>query len=390
MSTLHGRWEAVMMENYGTPPVALVSGRGARVVDDAGNEYLDMVAGIAVNSLGHAHPDLVAALVEQASILGHTSNLAITQPAVRLAERLVALADPSGARGGRVFFCNSGAEANEAAFKLSRLTGRTRVVATEGGFHGRTMGSLALTGQSSKREPFLPLPGDVTFVPFDDAAAIAAAVDDDTAAVIVEPIQGENGVVPCSEGYLAAVADAAASHGALFIVDEVQTGIARTGEWFGFQHHGVRPDVITLAKGLAGGVPIGACIAFADAASLFTPGSHGSTFGGNPFSAAAANAVLDVIERDGLIERVRQLSLRLRSALLAMPRVSAVRGMGLMLGVVLDGEIAKTVEAQAREAGLLVNAPAAHVIRLVPPLVLTDEDEELFVTKFAEVLAGQS
>lgn len=377
-----------MMDNYGTPPIALVTGQGARVFDDAGNEYLDMVAGIAVNALGHAHPDLIAAISGQASVLGHTSNLAITEPGVHLAERLVAIADPSGTRGGRVFFCNSGAEANEAAFKLARLTGKTHVVATEGGFHGRTMGSLALTGQSAKREPFLPLPGDVTFVAYDDIAAMAAAVTSDTAAIIVEPIQGEGGVVPCSPGYLAAVQEVANRFGALFIVDEVQTGIGRTGDWFAFQRDDVRPDVITLAKGLAGGVPIGACIAFGDAALFFKPGSHGSTFGGNPFSAAAANAVLDVIERDGLLQRVRKVGAQLTTALAGMDGVKEVRGAGLMLGVVLEDDRAKDVEIAARAAGILVNAPAPNVIRLVPPLVITDDDVASFIDTFAAVLRG--
>ena len=386
--TMTDRWNAVMMENYGTPPIAIVSGRGAWVVDDADREYLDFVAGIAVNALGHAHPALVEAIGTQAATLGHTSNLAIHEPGVRLAERLVALADPSGTRGGRVFFCNSGAEANEAAFKLSRLSGKTKVIAMEGGFHGRTMGALALTGQPGKSDPFRPLPGEVVFVPFGDVEALESAIDEHTAAVFVEPIQGEGGVVTTAPGYLEQVQRITHAAGALFVVDEVQTGIGRTGSWFAFQHEDVQPDVITLAKGLAGGVPIGAVIAFGSSATAFQPGSHGSTFGGNPFSTAAANAVLDVIEQEELIARAATLHAAIAGVVAQMPHVSQVRGKGLMIGIVLDADNAKDVEVACREAGVLVNAPAPNVIRIVPPLVTTDDDVSRFLATFGQVLEG--
>ena len=380
------RWQGSMSDNYGTPPVALVRGQGARVWDVDGVEYLDLVAGIAVNALGHAHPAVVEAVTRQVATLGHTSNLAVHEPGVLLAERLLALLDPAGARGGRVFFCNSGAEANEAAFKLSRLTGRTRVVAAVDSFHGRTMGALALTGQPAKREPFEPLPGDVAFVPFGDPVALANAVDPLTAAVFLEPVQGEAGVVPAPAGFLAAAEAVARQHGALLVLDEVQTGIGRTGTWFAHQSEGVTPDVVTLAKGLGGGLPIGAMVALGGAAELFTPGSHGSTFGGNPVSCAAALAVLDTIEAEGLLERAGALGARLATELAAHPQVSHVRGRGLMLGVVLTSPIAKSVEAEARARGVLINATGPSVIRLVPPLVLTDADVDLLLHRWPTII----
>ncbi len=381
-----GRWQGSMSDNYGTPPVALVRGQGARVWDVDGVEYLDLVAGIAVNALGHAHPAVVEAVTRQVATLGHTSNLAVHEPGVLLAERLLALLDPAGARGGRVFFCNSGAEANEAAFKLSRLTGRTRVVAAVDSFHGRTMGALALTGQPAKREPFEPLPGDVAFVPFGDPVALANAVDPLTAAVFLEPVQGEAGVVPAPAGFLAAAEAVARQHGALLVLDEVQTGIGRTGTWFAHQSEGVTADVVTLAKGLGGGLPIGAMVALGGAAELFTPGSHGSTFGGNPVSCAAALAVLDTIEAEGLLERAGALGARLATELAAHPQVSHVRGRGLMLGVVLTSPIAKSVEAEARARGVLINATGPSVIRLVPPLVLTDADVDLLLHRWPTII----
>ncbi len=299
------RWQAVMQDNYGTPPVTLVSGQGSWVTDDGGRRYLDLLGGIAVNALGHAHPAIVAAVSEQVRTLGHTSNLAITLPALQLCERLALIADPMG--GARVFLCNSGAEANEAAFKLVRLTGRTRMVAAANGFHGRTMGALALTGQPAKADPFRPLPGEVDFVPYGDVEALRAAVDEQTAAIILEPIQGEAGVVVPPEGYLVAARRIADDVGALLILDEVQTGIGRTGRWLAHhapEHHGIRPDVITLAKGLGGGLPIGAMIRLGHPNTPeFTPGSHGSTFGGNPISAAAALSVLDTITSRGPVHQ---------------------------------------------------------------------------------------
>ena len=378
------RWQSALMDNYGTPALMLVRGEGARVWDDEGREYVDLVAGIAVNALGHADPRLVAAVTEQLTTLGHTSNLAATEPAIALAERLVgAFDDPTA----RVFFCNSGAEANEAAFKLTRLTGRGTVVVADRGFHGRTMGSLALTAQPAKADPFRPLPGDVRVVPYGDAAALADAVDDTVAAVFLEPIQGESGVVVPPAGYLAAARAAADAAGALLVLDEVQTGVGRTGAWFAHQHEEVRPDVVTLAKGLAGGLPIGACIAAGPAAALFTPGSHGSTFGGNPISTRAALAVLDAIEADGLLDRAKSLGARLADELVTRSggMVVHVRGRGLMLAAVLGAPPAPRapeVERAARAAGLLVNAIGSDVIRVVPPLTLSDDDVDVALDRW--------
>ena len=376
------RWRGSVMDTYGTPAVALVRGEGARVWDADGRDYVDLLAGIAVNALGHAHPAVVGAIAAQAAVLGHTSNLAISPPAVDLAERLLALLDPGGTRGGRVFFCNSGAEANEAALKLTRRTGRRRIVVAERSFHGRTMGALALTAQPAKQDPFRPLPGDVVAVPFGDADALAAAVTDDTAAVFLEPIQGEGGVIPAPSGYLAAARAACDTHGALLILDEVQTGIGRTGVWFAHQSDGVLPDVVTMAKGLGGGLPIGACVAFGDAVHLLGPGSHGSTFGGNPISCAAALAVLDTIAEDNLLDRVSRVESRLRDIVSLTPIVDHVRGRGLLLGAVLTGPYAAEVEMRARESGLLVNAVAPDVIRLAPPLTLTDADLALVAVRW--------
>ncbi|MBV8967044.1 MAG: acetylornithine transaminase, partial [Mycobacteriaceae bacterium] len=277
------RWAAVMMDNYGTPPLALASGQGAVVTDVDGTAYLDLLGGIAVNVLGHRHPAVIEAVTRQLNTLGHTSNLYMHEPGIALAEMLVALLGAESET--RVFFCNSGAEANEVAFKLSRLTGRTKLVAAHEAFHGRTMGSLALTGQPSKRAPFAPLPGEVVHVPYGDGDALAAAVTDETAAVFLEPIMGESGVVVPPEGYLAAAREITANHGVLLVLDEVQTGMGRTGTFFAHQHDGITPDVVTLAKGLGGGLPIGACLAIGPAADLMTPGLHGSTFGGNPICA---------------------------------------------------------------------------------------------------------
>jgi acetylornithine aminotransferase len=379
------RWQAVMQDNYGTPPVTVVSGQGSWVTDDGGRRYLDLLGGIAVNALGHAHPAIVAAVSEQVRTLGHTSNLAITLPALRLCERLAMIADPMG--GARVFLCNSGAEANEAAFKLVRLTGRTRMVAATNGFHGRTMGALALTGQPAKADPFRPLPGEVDFVPYGDVEALSAAVDEQTAAIILEPIQGEAGVVVPPIGYLVAARRIADDVGALLILDEVQTGIGRTGRWLAHQapeHGGIRPDVITLAKGLGGGLPIGAMIRLGHPTTPeFTPGSHGSTFGGNPISAAAALAVLDTITAENLFTNATERGEQFRDGLGPLEGVVEVRGAGLLLGVVLGDPIAKVVEAAARAAGVLVNAAAPDVVRLAPPLNLTADEAAHGVQRLA-------
>jgi acetylornithine aminotransferase len=382
------RWTEVMLPSYGEPTLTLVRGDGATVWDDAGNSYVDLVAGIAVNALGHAHPAVVEAVGRQVATLGHTSNLVANEPSLRLAERLLAL---SG-RDGRVFFANSGAEANEAAFKMARRTGRPDVVAADGAFHGRTMGALALTGQPAKRAPFEPLPGGVSFVPYGDAAALTAAVDGSTAAVVLEPVLGEGGVVPAPAGYLETAREVTRANGALLVLDEVQTGIGRTGAWFAHQAAGVEPDVLTLAKGLGGGLPVSACLAFGDAAMLLQPGQHGTTFGGNPVSCAAALAVLDTIEADGLLERAESLGKALSAGItgLGHPLVATVRGAGLMLGIVLTAPVAAEVEAAARRHGFLVNAVAPDVVRLVPPLVLTDTQADSFLTALPEVLGAVS
>jgi acetylornithine/N-succinyldiaminopimelate aminotransferase len=389
-AVLQQRWSAVMMNNYGVPPVALASGDGAVVTDVDGKSYLDLLGGIAVNILGHRHPAVIAAVTEQLSTLCHTSNLYATEPGIALAEALVALL---GAEA-RVFLCNSGTEAVELAFKLSRLTGRTRLVAAQDAFHGRTMGSLALTGQPAKQAPFEPLPGDVTHVPYGDVDALAAAVSDDTAAVFLEPIMGECGVVVPPDGYLAAARDITARHGALLVLDEVQTGMGRTGTFFAHQHDGITPDVVTLAKGLGGGLPIGACLAVGPAAELLTPGLHGSTFGGNPVCAAAALAVLRVLAADDLVRRAEVLGKSLRHGIesLGHPLVDHVRGRGLLCGVVLTAPIAKDVEIAARSGGFLINAAAPEVIRLAPPLIITEHQIDTFITALPGILdtAGET
>ncbi|CAJ1502549.1 acetylornithine transaminase [[Mycobacterium] burgundiense] len=381
---LQRRWSAVMMDNYGTPPLALASGAGAVVTDPDGKSYLDLLGGIAVNLLGHRHPAVIEAVTSQLNTLGHTSNLYATEPGIALAEALVD--HLGGEHRARVFFCNSGTEANEVAFKMTRLTGRTKLVAAQGAFHGRTMGSLALTGQPTKQAPFAPLPGDVTHVPYGDVDALAAAVDDDTAAVFLEPIMGEGGVVVPPPGYLTAARDLTAEHGALLALDEVQTGLGRTGAFFAHQHDGITPDIVTLAKGLGGGLPIGACIGIGAAADLMTPGLHGSTFGGNPVCTAAALAVLRTLRADDLITRAEVLGKTLSHGIeeIGHPLVSHVRGRGLLLGVVLHEAKAKAVESAARSAGFLVNAAAADVVRLAPPLIVTEEQ----LGGFLEALPG--
>ncbi|MCL7429210.1 acetylornithine transaminase [Streptomyces sp. YS415] len=382
---LTARWQGALMNNYGTPRLALVRGEGTRLWDADGRQYLDFVGGIATNALGHAHPAVVEAVSRQIASLGHVSNLFMAEPPVALAERLLQLFG----RDGRVFFCNSGAEANEAVFKLGRLTGRTHMVATHGGFHGRTMGALALTGQPAKQDPFLPLPGDVTHVPYGDAQALAAAVTEDTAFVIIEPVQGENGVVVPPPGYLKAARAITAATGALLVLDEVQTGIGRTGHWFEYQaHEGVLPDVVTLAKQLGGGLPLGATVAFGRAAELLRPGQHGTTFGGNPVACAAGLAVLDTIENEGLLENVKRQSEKLRDGIESAghPLVSHVRGAGLLLGIVLTEPLAPRVQQAAQDAGLLVNAPAPDVVRLMPPLNLGDDEVDAFLRALPGVL----
>jgi len=386
MTNLSNRWSESIMDTYGTPAVALVRGEGAVVWDTDGKSYVDMLGGLAVNALGHAHPAVLAAVNRQLGTLGHVSNLYLTEPPVALAEALLARAG----RPGRVFFANSGAEANETAFKLSRRTGRTHVVAAVGGFHGRTMGALALTGQPAKADPFRPLPGEVTHVPFGDVDALAAAVGDTTAMVLLEPIQGESGVVVPPAGYLAAAREITAARGALLALDEVQTGIGRTGHWFAHQADGVAPDVVTLAKGLGGGLPIGACLAFGDAASLLGPGTHASTFGGNPVCCAAALAVLETISAENLLDHVKRTGERLRRGVEALghPLVAGVRGMGLLLAVALTEPVAPAVVDALRGAGFLTNAVAPDAVRLAPPLILTAEQADAFLAALPSALEG--
>ena len=384
MTGLLDRWRAVMMDNYGTPPLALASGQGAVVTDVDGKTYLDLLGGIAVNILGHRHPAISEAVAAQLDTLGHVSNLYATEPGVALAEQLVAhLGTPA-----RVLFCNSGAEANETAFKITRLTGRTRLVAAQNSFHGRTMGALALTGQPAKRAPFEPLPGHVTHVPFGDAEALAAAVTDETAAVFLEPIMGEGGVVVPPDGYLAAAREITARHGALLAIDEVQTGVGRTGAFYAHSHDGITPDIVTLAKGLGGGLPIGACLAVGPTADLMTPGMHGSTFGGNPVCTAAAIAVLRVLRDENLVNQAGMLGKQLQDGIdsLHHPLVDYVRGRGLLRGIVLTAPHAKAVEAAARDAGFLVNAATPEVIRLAPPLIITAGQIESFLAALPGIL----
>jgi acetylornithine/N-succinyldiaminopimelate aminotransferase len=375
------RWNAVMMNNYGTPPIALASGSGVRVTDVDGSEYLDFIGGIAVSALGHAHPAIVDAVTAQVATIAHTSNLAMHDPGLKLAEKLQSLL---GVDSARVFFANDGTEANECAIKMVRLYGRSvdpsgqrvTVVSTENSFHGRTLGSLAITGNPSKREPFEPLPGPVTFVEYGDIEALKAAVDDSVAAVFLEPTQGEGGVVPAPSGYLQAAREFCDAAGALLVIDEVQSGIGRTGQWFASLAAGVTPDIITLAKGLGGGLPIGACIGLGKAAPLLTPGSHGSTFGGNPVSCAAALAVLRTIEQDGLLAQVTANATVLEAGLRSIDSslVADIRGSGLWWGVALNTDVAGAIENAARAHGLLVNAVKPNVLRLAPPLIVTGDD----------------
>ncbi|MGW0021535.1 acetylornithine transaminase [Rhodococcus sp. NPDC003382] len=383
-SDLQERWAHSLMHNYGVPKVALVAGDGAIVTDADGKQYLDLLGGIAVNSLGHRHPAIIEAVTAQLNQLGHVSNLYASPPVLELAERLLA----HFGHEGRVFFCNSGTEANEAAFKIARLTGRPKIIAAEKAFHGRTMGALALTGQPDKRAPFEPMPAGVEFVPYGDIAALEAAVDENTAAVFLEPIMGESGVVVPPEGYLAAARRITTEKGALLVLDEVQTGIARTGTFFAHQAAGVVPDVMTLAKGLGGGLPIGAVVATGPAAELFQPGKHGTTFGGNPVCAAAALAVLRTIDEQNLLDHVNSVGKHLATGIeeLGHPLVDHVRGSGLLLGVVLTDPKSAAVEAAARDAGYLVNAAAPDVIRLAPPLILTEDQADGFVAALPAIL----
>ncbi|MGM7699382.1 acetylornithine transaminase [Microbacterium sp. A84] len=375
--------------NAGDRLALLTRGEGSYLWDGDGKRHLDFLAGIAVTSLGHAHPVFVEAISKQAAILSHVSNYFATPPQLELAARLKRLA--GAGIDGRVFFSNSGAEANEAAFKLARLHGgaeRPRILALDSAFHGRTMGSLALTAKKAYRAPFEPMPGGVEHIPA-TVEALEAALDDRVAAVFVEPIQGEAGVVELPEGYLAAARALTLKHGALLIVDEIQTGAGRTGAWFGFTHEGITPDAITLAKGIGGGFPIGALVTFGSASALLTPGSHGSTFGGNPLGTAVANAVLAEIENAGLVENAATRGAQLRTLIegLDSELVDAVRGRGLLLGVALTAPVAGDVVAAAQERGLIINAANPSTVRIAPALNIGDAEIEEFQTLFSAALA---
>ncbi|WP_020577489.1 acetylornithine transaminase [Actinopolymorpha alba] len=382
------RFDDALMPTYGTPPVALARGEGCRVWDVDGNAYLDFIAGIAVSSLGHAHPALVDAVSRQVATIAHTSNLFLHQPEILLAEKLLGLLQQEA----RVFFTNSGTEANEAAFKLVRRhangTSRNYVVAAENGFHGRTMGALALTGKAAIREPFAPYGVDVRFVPYGDVDALKAAVTDECAGVFLEPTQGEAGVVPPPDGYLTAAREFCDATGAVLVLDEIQSGIGRTGTWFAHQHEGVRPDVLTLAKGLGGGLPIGACIGVGTFGQTFGKGDHGSTFGGNPVACAAALAVLDTIEKDGLLAHVVTVGEQLASGIAAIqhPLLAGVRGQGLWRAVVLTQPKSGEVQKAAQDAGFLVNAVQPDAVRLAPPLIVTAEQVQAFLDRLPGIL----
>ena len=373
----------VMMRSAPAPLAVLSHGRGARVWDVEGKEYLDFLAGIAVNALGHAHPAFVEAVSGQAAKVAHVSNYFATQPQLELAERLTRLTG-----GDRVFLCNSGAEAIEAAVKLARLTGKPRILALQNAFHGRTMGSLSLTGKPALRAPFEPLVPGVEHLPSTIEALEEALAAGDVAALVVEPIKGEAGVVELPEGYLRAARELTRVHGALLILDEIQTGAGRTGDWFAFQHEGIVPDAVALAKGIGGGFPIGALVTFGEASTLFGPGHHGSTFGGNPLAAAAANAVLGEIERAGLVEnaRTRGAELRARVELIGSPLVTDIQGRGLLLGIGLSQPVAGIVASRALDRGLIVNAANENRIRLAPPLIVGDEELHEFTRLFTEAI----
>jgi acetylornithine aminotransferase len=380
------RRDDVLMATYARPPLALVRGEGSTVYDADGRAYLDLIAGIAVCLLGHGHPKVVEAVTGQLSTLGHTSNLYATEPAVALAEKLLGLLGPAG-EGGRIFFCNSGTEANEAAIKIARRTGRTEIIAAEGSFHGRTMGALSITGQPAKRAPFEPLLPGARFVPYGDAEALQAAVSSATSAVFLEPTLGEGGVVPPPPGYLQAARQICDRTGALLVMDEVQS-VGRTGTWYAHQQAGIVPDVVTLAKGLAGGLPIGACIGLGPAAGLLQPGDHGSTFGGNPVVCAAALAVIDVIESEGLIDQAAAVGQVVSDGLSACdaPLLTGVRGTGLWLAMTLAEPVAAAAERGFRDAGFLVNTVAPDTLRLAPPLVLTEAEAGRFIDAVPAVL----
>ena len=379
------RWNASIQNNYGTPGIALVKGKGVVVTDSDGNKYLDFLGGIATNILGHAHPAIIKAVSEQIATLSHVSNFYAHPNAINLAEKLIQM---TGEKNAKVFFCQSGAEANEAALKLSRRTGKSKVVAAQGAFHGRTMGALSLTGQPAKREPFLPLIKGVKHVPDGDIGAMRKAVTKKTAMVIIEPIMGEAGVIVPPSDYLKQLREICNDKGALLVIDAVQTGMGRTGDWFGYKYSGITPDVITLAKGLGGGLPLGAMIAIGTAADLFQPGDHGSTFGGNPVTTAAALAVIKVIETKDILSKVEKQGRFLIQELALIPGVKEVRGAGLLLGIELETLDAKQIANSLSEIGILVNAANESTIRIAPALIVTDVQINKFISCFKKVIAN--
>ena len=383
MKSVEAKWESVFQKSYGTPKLNIVSGNGCYVTADSKKRYLDFIGGIATNVLGHSHPAIVKAVKKQIGTVAHISNLYANPVSMQLAEKLIEMV---GSNEAKVFFCNSGAEANEAALKLSRKTGRNRVVSTIGGFHGRTMGALSMTGQPAKRDLFAPIIEKIKYVPFGDISAMSRAVNKKTAMVIVEPIQGENGVITPPAGYLKSLREICDANGALLVIDAVQTGMGRTGFWFGYEHEEITPDVITLAKGLGGGLPLGAMIAIGPASHLFKPGEHGSTFGGNPVSCAAGLATINEIEKKSLNEKALETGEILKSELLKIDGVSEVRGRGLLLGIVLEKDWAKEIANFLLAKGVLVNAPNENTIRIAPPLIVTKKECDKFIKIFTEVL----
>ena len=385
MKSVEQRWESVFQRSYGSPKLNIIKGKGIYLVDENGKRYLDFIGGIATNVLGHSHPVFIKAIKEQSNQVAHVSNLYANPTSLKLAEKLIEL---TGVPDARVFFCNSGTEANEAALKLSRKTGRTRIVSTIGSFHGRTFGALSITGQPDKRKPFLPLLDKVKYVPFGDINAMRKAISKKTAMVIVEPIQGENGVIMPPAGYLKVIRELCDLTGALFVIDAIQTGMGRTGFWFGFEHEEITPDVITLAKGLGGGLPLGAMIALGSAAELFKPDEHGSTFGGNPISCAAGLAAINEIEKRSLNEKALELGEFLKGELLKIEGVSEVRGRGLLIGIGLEKPWAKEMANFLMAKGVLVNAPNENTIRIAPPLIITKKEASKFVKVFSEVMAN--
>ena len=377
------RWQKALQDNYGTPTLELISGKGSSVKASDGIIYLDFLAGIATNVLGHAHPAIAKAVTKQVSTLGHVSNFYAHPNVLELAETLQKM---TGDKSARTFFCNSGAEANEAALKLSRKTGKVRIVATKEAFHGRTMGALSLTGQPSKRNPFKPLIKGVKHVPFGDSAAMKRAINKRTAMVIVEPIMGEAGVIVPPGDYLKNLRQYCDDNGALLVFDCVQTGMGRTGDWFGYEYSGIKPDVITLAKGLGGGLPLGAMIALGKASHLFEAGDHGSTFGGNPIATAAALAVIKSIEKEKILKNVNVISEYLLTEIALIEGIQEVRGAGLLIGATLEKPVAKKVVKRSQELGLLINAPGESIIRIAPALNISMKQAEKFVAIFTQAV----